>query len=213
MKAISQLFDREPAQWGLRGDPYLWKEMKAKLGLLTMPEASADLERVLHSAFLDLTERTLETLDPIFVQRYDQGGMSSGMVCPEFWRNTAIPLIVSRYDDAKETQHSRVEESTVSSEQIAKTTGMPKLNFGPVDCNPIMPTIKQLLTACGLETPHDQIKLVRHSDHLGRSIRQIVADGAFDIYQAEQHRKICPFGNCEVILSFIGIEGNQAEFH
>lgn len=75
-----------------------------------------------------------------------------------------------------------------------------------------MPTVKQLLTACGLETPHEQTKLVRHSDHLGRSIRQIIDDGFFNIYQAEQDPKVKPFHKCEVILSFIGIEGNQAEF-
>jgi hypothetical protein len=76
-----------------------------------------------------------------------------------------------------------------------------------------MPTVKQLLTACGLETPHDQIKLVRHSGHLGRSIRQIIADGVFDVYQAEQDPDKRPFHKCQVILSFVGIEGNQAEFY
>lgn len=76
-----------------------------------------------------------------------------------------------------------------------------------------MPTVKQLLTACGLETPHDQIKLVRHSGHLGRSSRQIVADGFFDVYQAEQDLVKKPFHKCQVILSFIGIEGNQAVFY
>lgn len=76
-----------------------------------------------------------------------------------------------------------------------------------------MPTVKQLLTACGLTTPHERIKLVRHSDHLGRSIRQVIADGWFDTYQAEQSPVGKPFHKCDVILSFLGIEGNQAEFH
>ncbi len=76
-----------------------------------------------------------------------------------------------------------------------------------------MPTVKELLTACGLETHPDQIKLVRHSDHLGRSIRQVIADGFFEVYQAEQDAKVKPFHKCEVILAFIGIQGNLAEFH
>lgn len=76
-----------------------------------------------------------------------------------------------------------------------------------------MPTVKQLLTACGLDAPHEQIKLVRHSDHLGRSIRQIIDDGVFPAYQSEQDPKVRPFHKCKVILSFIGIEGNQAEFY
>jgi hypothetical protein len=76
----------------------------------------------------------------------------------------------------------------------------------------IMLTIKQLLTAYGLKNDHEQIKLVRHSDHDGRSIRRIMGDGFFDTYQSEQDAAIKPFHKCEVILSFIGIEGNQAEF-
>lgn len=75
-----------------------------------------------------------------------------------------------------------------------------------------MITIKHFLTAAGLDTPHERIKLVRHSDHLGRSIRQIIEDGIFDTYQAEQDANIRPFKNCDVIVSFVGIEGNQAEF-
>ena len=75
-----------------------------------------------------------------------------------------------------------------------------------------MITIKKFLKAAGLDVPEDRIKMVRHSDHMGRSIRQIVADGVFDAYQAEQDPKPKPFDNCDVIISFIGIEGNQAEF-
>ena len=75
-----------------------------------------------------------------------------------------------------------------------------------------MITVKQFLKSAGLDVPEDRIKLVRHSDHLGRSIRQVVADGVFDVYQAEQDPKAKPFHNCDVIASFIGIEGNQAEF-
>ena len=75
-----------------------------------------------------------------------------------------------------------------------------------------MITIKKFLTVAGLDVPHDRIKLVRHSDHRGRSIRQVVADGAFDVYQAEQDAKVRPFHKCDVIVSFIGIGGNQAEF-
>jgi len=97
MTFISQLFEPEPEQWGLRGDPCLWEEMKAMLDSVSLPKTSVELERVLRFAFEEITERSWAQLDPIFITRYDQGGMSSGMVCPDFWRNKAIPLIVSRY--------------------------------------------------------------------------------------------------------------------
>jgi len=71
--------------------------MKATVSSHTVPSTSAELERILATVFEKLTERSLDNPDPIFISRYDQGGMSSGMVCPEFWRNTAVPLILSRH--------------------------------------------------------------------------------------------------------------------
>jgi hypothetical protein len=97
MKTVSELFEDVPVQWGLRGDPFLWKEMKEYLGARPLPESPDDLERILRSAFKELTQGTLDKPTPIRLERYDHGGMSSGMVCPEFWRETAIPLIVSRF--------------------------------------------------------------------------------------------------------------------
>lgn len=76
-----------------------------------------------------------------------------------------------------------------------------------------MITVKQFLTTCGLATPHERIKLVRHSDHMNRSIRQIVAQGIFDRYQAEQHAHVAPFDGCDVIASFIAAGGKLAELH
>jgi hypothetical protein len=72
-----------------------------------------------------------------------------------------------------------------------------------------MLTVKQLFAACGLNCPAEQIRLVRHS---GPSIRRLIADGCFEQYQAEQDSTVRPFDRSSVILSFIGIEGNRAEF-
>ncbi len=76
-----------------------------------------------------------------------------------------------------------------------------------------MITIKEYFTAAGLVVADSRIKLVRHTDHMDRSIRQIIADGIFDRYQAEQHEHIAPFKDCDVILTFIATEGKLAEFH
>lgn len=76
-----------------------------------------------------------------------------------------------------------------------------------------MLTIKELLSGGGLDTPHDRIKLVRHTPNLGVTIRTLIHDGTFDLYQAEQVADVRPFDNCDVILSFLGIEGGMAEFH
>lgn len=76
-----------------------------------------------------------------------------------------------------------------------------------------MLTVKQLFRADGLSFAEDQIKLVRHVDHMDRSIQRIVAEGHFDLYQQEQSADIRPFHNCKAILSFLGIQGNKAEFY
>lgn len=76
-----------------------------------------------------------------------------------------------------------------------------------------MLTTKQLFLADGLEVPEDAIKLVRHVGRRGRSIRQIVDEGHFELYQEEQSAKVRPFDRCRVILSFLGVDGNKAEFY
>jgi hypothetical protein len=76
-----------------------------------------------------------------------------------------------------------------------------------------MLTVKQLFQADGLDFPEDQIKLVRHVDHRDRSIQRIVAEGHFELYQQQQSPKVRPFDDCKALLSFIGIEGNKAEFY
>lgn len=76
-----------------------------------------------------------------------------------------------------------------------------------------MLTVKQLFISDGLGVPEEKIKLVRHVGLSNRSIQQIVADGQFDFLQEEQYLKVRPFHNSEVILSFLGVDGNKAEFY
>lgn len=75
-----------------------------------------------------------------------------------------------------------------------------------------MLSVKQLFIADGLQCAEDEIKLVRHTDHLGRSIRSIVDGGFFDQYQSEQFEDGKPFRECSIILSFIGLENRKSEF-
>lgn len=102
MTTISNLFEREPAQWGLRGDPFLWEEMNAKLDGVAVPRTPAELEQILRTTFFELTGHAWDEDDAFPIDRYDRRGMSGGMVCPEFWREVAIPLVMSRHHEAKE---------------------------------------------------------------------------------------------------------------
>jgi hypothetical protein len=100
-KTIAKIFQDEPTRWGLRGDPYLWREMKATLGDYTYPGTEEQLTVLLEQTYQQLTGAALTNQDPIFVERYSHGGMSSGYVSPQFWAEKAIPLLRARYRDTK----------------------------------------------------------------------------------------------------------------
>ena len=42
---ISDIFESELVQWGLRGDPLLWRDMAKKLSNQKMPRTSTELEK------------------------------------------------------------------------------------------------------------------------------------------------------------------------
>jgi hypothetical protein len=53
--SISTLFAPEPIQWGLRGDPYLWREMAEHFQDVRLPDSSTELTSVLEETFFELT--------------------------------------------------------------------------------------------------------------------------------------------------------------
>jgi hypothetical protein len=100
-KTMTRLFQEAPTQWGLRGDPLLWRDMQATLDNQAYPSTEAEFTAVLAHTFEHLTGRPLTHPDPILVERYRHGGMSSGFVSPQFWAETAIPLLRARYRETR----------------------------------------------------------------------------------------------------------------
>ena len=99
MKTIGDLFQQKPGQWGLRGDPYLWQEMADHLAHTPLPQMVEQLEQLLTETFESLTGKPISTEEFIPVERFPRGGMSGGMVSPEFWRETVVPLLLTRYQE------------------------------------------------------------------------------------------------------------------
>lgn len=95
----SVLFNEPPETWGLRGDPYLWRELEDRREVVDLTTDAHDLKRLLESEYQNITAQPIDVDEDVFVERFAHGGMSSGFVCPEFWRETAIPLLVSRYEE------------------------------------------------------------------------------------------------------------------
>jgi hypothetical protein len=134
----SSLFDAKPDQWGLRGDPYLWEEMKHAIGGLHLIESEVQLISLVERTFEQLTGVSVSTSGDILIERYKHGGMSSGYVSTEFWRNIAIPLLRVRYTKATQTKTYKL--LTANGTEVEATTpgtigGHRQLGiYGRLDC-------------------------------------------------------------------------------
>ncbi len=108
---ISELFENEPAQWGLRGDPCLWRELKLKLANVEIPTNPKELQKLLENEFEIAVKYPITYTEFIRVERFMHGGMSSGGISPEFWRKKAIPLLLSHHPShnnaSKRTESTR----------------------------------------------------------------------------------------------------------
>ncbi|WP_289131829.1 ankyrin repeat domain-containing protein [uncultured Spongiibacter sp.] len=92
---VSDLFDPAPDSWGLRGDLFLWMEMRRTLCHVPIPDDLTNLDKLIQSAFQVLTGKPLHRGDDIFVSRLARGGMSSGMVSGSFWVEQ-FPLLIKK---------------------------------------------------------------------------------------------------------------------
>jgi hypothetical protein len=97
---ISCIFNEEPIQWGLRGDPFLWRELKEKLRGVSMPNAPHELQKLIEKEYEKSTGHPISYNEYFGVKRFRSTGMSSGTICPEFWRTKGIPLLVSRHESS-----------------------------------------------------------------------------------------------------------------
>lgn len=97
----SDLFEPEPEKWGLRGDPYLWRELKEHFGDKELPEDESNLYLSIFRYCNDRCKVGLNLADTTYIKDFDKGGMSSGEVSCKWWRETGIPLLLKRADYKK----------------------------------------------------------------------------------------------------------------
>lgn len=71
--------------------------MRQRLDAVGCPETAEELVAIVEATFEQLTGHSISHRDYIYLEKYSHGGMSSGMVSPGFWRDTAIPLLKQRY--------------------------------------------------------------------------------------------------------------------
>lgn len=93
---MSDLFDPPPAQWGLRGDPFLWRAMRQALCHVPVPSEDQATARALRGCFVALTGEEPRRGVDFRVERFARGGMSSSMVCGEAWAERLLPALEER---------------------------------------------------------------------------------------------------------------------
>ena len=100
--SVGRLFEREPMPWGLRGDPYLWRALRAHFATTPLPADPGELEAMVRSAAGAIVGAPLaDTEGAIYVPEFNPGhGMSAGSVMPSWWNDRGIPFLLDRFHDA-----------------------------------------------------------------------------------------------------------------
>lgn len=105
MNKMSSVFIRQFAG-GLRGDPFLWKEMQEYFMQIEDAESIDDFNKLIHSTFTKLTGLDIIRGKQYFIRRFNLGGMSSGFISCDFWLDHAIPELLNRYRNIKYFKNS-----------------------------------------------------------------------------------------------------------
>lgn len=155
MTSIGDLFIPRLHSWGLRGDPYLWDDLARVFNQVPIPHSAETLSAMLEAAFFTLTAQPFQTMDgPFGVERYAHGGMSSGGISPEFWRDKAFPLILERFRTRFQPPHNKSDMKTYKltapdgSLYESQTPGQlggykPQRIYGRLDCRSALSHLKK----------------------------------------------------------------------
>lgn len=95
---MADLFEPEPKTWGLRGDPYVWRALRDHISGMDAPASVDEVVGILREAFGELVGIDLvgDPASSAYREQYAHGGMSSGMVSLDTWRERLMPLLAER---------------------------------------------------------------------------------------------------------------------
>jgi hypothetical protein len=95
---MADLFDPEPARWGLRGDPSVWRALRRHLSGTDVPASVDEVVGLLYVAFGELVGHDLagDQASSVYREEHAHGGMSSGMISLDTWREKLIPMLAER---------------------------------------------------------------------------------------------------------------------
>lgn len=99
-KYVSEIFEKRPDQWFLRGEPFLWDDLEKLYSQFNLPMSIDHFEDILNEFLTGLLKEAEYKNGIIFVERYAQGGMSSGCVSLIEWELKRRPQLIERLEKA-----------------------------------------------------------------------------------------------------------------
>jgi O-acetyl-ADP-ribose deacetylase (regulator of RNase III) len=113
---VGELFERAPVQFGLRGDAYLWRELRARFAATALPAGWFELRRLLVGAVAEVLDEPFaaresvgwhDSAAAVHVAAFDPGhGLSAGSVHVPWWSHTGIPLLLDRFEARRRPDES-----------------------------------------------------------------------------------------------------------
>ena len=77
--------------------------MKSTVDRYKYPETEKEFKALLEQIYHQLTSKPVTDPEPIFVEQFDHGGMSSGYISPKFWMEDGMPMLIDRYRNQNNT--------------------------------------------------------------------------------------------------------------
>ncbi|WP_394266817.1 hypothetical protein [Anaerotignum sp.] len=103
---VSMIFAPEPDQWGLRGDPFFWRYLKAQYQTVPLPYSPKVFQKEVLHIFTELTGKPPAPDKHYFVEQFAERhvGMSTGYLSGDFWLQKAMPLLMKRLEQANQSK-------------------------------------------------------------------------------------------------------------
>ena len=100
-KDLSIIFEDEPKQWGLRGDPFLWEELREECTGKEFPYHEDEIVEMVCKKFEIVSGVPLTYDARPYVEKYAHGGMSSGHLSGLFWIGRGMAKILDNFKKAE----------------------------------------------------------------------------------------------------------------
>jgi hypothetical protein len=106
-----------PFQYGFRGDIHLWKELKIIYENSKIKNID-EFQNFLYNTFKEVTLNAPLSGKNFHVERYHFGGMSSGMICSDFWIEKGFPLLIDRFKQMQKSKNRKPQKIKLTPSRI-----------------------------------------------------------------------------------------------